>query len=90
MEKSWNEVKTVRKNKIPEPSPNPGPAVKPDPIKASKEPSIFKLVLANQHYWQYGWELVSQRSEDDHIRNDYSTFTSMVQPGVNKCSSWRF
>jgi hypothetical protein len=91
MEKSsWNEVKTARKNKIAETSPITRPVAKPEVMKPSKEPSVFKMVLANQHYWQYGWELVSQRSEEDHIRNDCSTFTSVVQAGSNKCSSWRF
>lgn len=49
MEKSWNEVK--RKNKNTDATPTSKP-------KSDKR-DVFKLVLANQHYWQYGWELVS-------------------------------
>lgn len=60
MEKSWNEVKKKTKN---------GDLPTLSKSKSDKK-DTFKVVLANQHYWQYGWELVSQRSDDDHIRND--------------------
>lgn len=60
--------------------------------KYEEAKSVFKLVLANRHYKQFGWELVSQRYEDDHIRNDNSTFTSIARGGgpVNPGAAWEF
>lgn len=60
--------------------------------KYEEAKSVFKLVLANRHYKQYGWELVSQREEDDHIRNEESTFTSIGRGGgpVNSGAAWEF
>lgn len=39
----------------------------------------MRLVLANKHYERFGWELVSQREEEDHLRDETSTFTSICK-----------
>ena len=48
------------------------------------------MVLANKHYYQHGWELVSTRKFEDHIRDEVSTFTSIAYPNNNECCAWEF
>lgn len=45
------------------------------------------MVLGNKHYWQHGWELVSLRTEEDHLRNEKSTFASIAKQGGAR---WEF
>jgi hypothetical protein len=39
---------------------------------------IYRLIQANKHYKHHLWELASQRQEDDNIRDETSTFTSIA------------